>query len=278
MTEIISKNLGKLFSLEDKVILFSGAAGGIGSVLCEGLASVGATVCMCDLQLDGLKKIEEKIKANGGKAESYKIDMLSRESINSVTDEIAKKHGRIDGLVNCAGVNRRLGMIDADEDTFDRIIGVNLKGVFLLSQRVAKYMIENKSGSIVNIGSYNTVMMLGGNGIYGASKSGVAALTRAQSIEWAKYGIRSNILCPGHISTPLTAALWDDPVRSKYMLDRIAMARAGTPEDLLGMTILLLADASAYMSGAMYHVDGGCLAGGQPWDIAPNPDFPKEDN
>ena len=121
--------------------------------------------------------------------------------------------------------------------------------------------------SIMNVASYNSVMMLGGNSVYGMSKSGIAAMTRSQAIEWAKYGFRSNALTPGHISTKLTAQLWDDPYYSKYMLDRIAMARPGYPEDLVGMAVLLASDASAYMSGQLCIVDGGCLAGGQPWEI-----------
>jgi NAD(P)-dependent dehydrogenase (short-subunit alcohol dehydrogenase family) len=261
----VKEKLSELFSLEDKVILLTGAAGGIGSELAKGLAEVGANMALCDLNMDGLKEVEDSIKAEGNLATSFQINMLDLNSIRSCVDAIIEKFGKIDVLINCAGINKRDGCLDMDEETYDRIMGVNLKGVFFLSQEVAKHMVVEKKGSIINIASHNSVMMLGGCGAYGASKSGVAALTRAQAIEWAKHGIRSNALAPGHISTPLTAPLWTDPERSKYLLDRIAMARAGTPRDLLGMVILLASDASSYMTGMMYHVDGGCLAGGQPW-------------
>jgi len=267
MNEKINKKLNQLFSLENKVILMTGAAGDIGSSLSKGLAEVGANMALCDFKKEGLNEIEKEIISKGNQATSFFIDMMDLNSVYSCVDAVINKYGKIDVLINMAGINKREPLLKGDEETFDRIIGVNLKGVYFISQKVAKYMIQEKSGSIINIASYNAVMMLGGNSIYGASKSGIAALTRSQAIEWAKYGIRSNAISPGHISTSLTAPLWDDPVRSKYLLDRIAMARPGKPEDLLGMTILLASDASAYMSGMLYHVDGGCLAGGQPWEL-----------
>ncbi len=267
MNENVCKKLCDMFSLEGKVVVMTGAAGAIGSELSRGLAEVGAEMVLCDLNQERLDELAEEIKGAGGKAVAKKLNLLNISEIEPCVKEIVEECGKIDVLINMAGINKRQALFDGDEETFDRIIGVNLKGAYFMSQAVAENMKENKNGSIINVASYNAVMMLGGNCIYGASKSGVAALTRSQAIEWAKYGIRSNALSPGHISTVLTAPLWDDPVRSKYMLDRIAMARPGKPEDLLGMTVLLASDASAYMSGMLYHVDGGCLAGGQPWEI-----------
>lgn len=267
MKEQVNEKLNKLFSLEGKVIIMTGAAGAIGSSLAKGMAEVGAKMVLCDYNAEGLKKVEDEIKSNGNQATSIVLNVLDLNSIKNCVAQTINQFGKIDVLANIAGINKRVPLLDGDEETFDRILGVNLKGVYFISQEVAKHMKNAGTGSIINVASYNAVMMLGGNGVYGASKSGIAALTRAQAIEWAKYGIRSNALSPGHISTPLTAPLWTDPVRSKYMLDRIAMGRPGTPEDLLGMTILLASDASSYMSGMLYHVDGGCLAGGQPWEI-----------
>lgn len=270
MTVNINKKLNELFSLEGKNALVTGAAGAIGGEMARSLAQCGAKLALVDYNIDGLKEVERQIEAFGGEAISVQTDLLKLDSINACVQSVIEAFGHIDVLINCAGINKRIGMLDGDEATFDRIVGVNLKAVYFMSQAVARHMVKQKSGSVINICSYNAVMMLGGNGIYGATKSGVAALTRAQAIEWAQYGIRSNAIAPGHISTPLTQPLWTDPVRSKYMLDRIAMARPGTPEDLIGMTILLASDASQYMSGMMYHVDGGCLAGGQPWPYDTN--------
>lgn len=267
MNQMVCEKLCELFSLENKVIVMTGAAGSIGSTLAKGMAQAGGTMVLCDLDVVKLEELEKEIREAGGEAVSIPLDLLDMDSISQCVARAAEKCHKIDVLVNMAGINKRQALFNGDEETFDKIIGVNLKGAYFMSQAAAGIMKEKGGGSIINVASYNAVMMLGGNCIYGATKSGIAALTRSQAIEWAKYGIRSNALSPGHISTPLTAPLWDDPVRSKYMLDRIAMNRPGYPEDLLGMSVLLASDASAYMSGMLYHVDGGCLAGGQPWEI-----------
>ena len=142
---------------------------------------------------------------------------------------------------------------------------VNLKGVFFISQAVAHYMKRQSSGSIINIGSHNTGWVLGGCSVYGATKSGLYSLTKSMSVEWAKYNIRANCVSPGHIKTALTTVTWEHPERSKYLLDRIAMNRPGYPEDITGVCLLLASDASAYITGCEYRVDGGYISGGQPW-------------
>ena len=215
----VNVKLKELFSLEGKVILITGAAGGIFSEVSRGMAQVGGRMALCDFNMEGLKAVEDEIQGFGGEAKSFAVDMTSLESIHACVDQVVEAYGRIDVLVNGAGINKRVKLLNGDEETFDRIVAVNLKGVHFLSQEVAKHMKE------------------------------------------------TNAIGPGHISTPLTAPLWTDPVRSKFLLDRIAMNRPGEPKDLLGIAILLASDASGYMSGMMYHVDGGCLAGGQPWDI-----------
>lgn len=274
--EMITNTLLKLFSLENKVIIATGAAGAIGSEIAKCYADLGAKVVIADFNEEAMAEVEKEIKERGGECTCMKLELPKEDSINQVVDDTIAKYGRIDVLANIAGINKRTLMTNGAEETFDRIIGVNLKGSYLISIKVAKEMIklnetlpeeEKVHLSIMNVASYNSVMMLGGNSVYGMSKSGVAAMTRSQAIEWAKYGFRSNALTPGHISTKLTTQLWDDPYYSKYMLDRIAMARPGYPEDMLGMAVLLASDASAYMSGQLCIVDGGCLAGGQPWEI-----------
>lgn len=274
--DAINKTLNGLFSLENKVILMTGGAGAIGSEIAKCYANLGAKLVIADVNEDNMNTVGNEIRGNGGEVTLMKLDLPDEDSINKVVDKTIEKYGRIDVLANIAGMNKRILMTNGAEKTFDKIIGVNLKGTYLISIKVAKEMIklnetlpEGKKVhlSIMNVASYNSVMMLGGNSVYGMSKSGIAALTRSQAIEWAKYGFRSNALTPGHISTKLTAQLWDDPYYSKYMLDRIAMARPGYPSDMLGMAVLIASDASSYMSGQLCIVDGGCLAGGQPWEI-----------
>ncbi len=259
-------NLKKMFSLEDKVIVMTGAAGGIGAALSKGMAGVGAILCNCDVNEKGLALLKDETIQEGGKAESYIMDVSNKGSIQAAVGAILEKFGRIDVLVNVAGINRREGFLDVKEETYDRIMDINLKSVFLVTQAVVPAMMKAHSGSIINVGSHNATAMLGGCSVYGATKSGVVALTRSMAVEWAEWGIRANAVSPGHFLTPLTQVTWDHPTRGNYLRDRIAMRRPGYPDELLGIMVLLASDASSYMSGSNYVVDGGCLCGGMPWD------------
>ena len=265
MVVSVAQSLKNLFSLENKVILLTGAAGGIGRVLAEGFASVGATVALCDLDVTKLERIADKIIDGAGKARCYPLDLTEMGGVKTCVDAVMADYGRIDVLVNCAGINVREGFLDVKESTYDRIMNVNLKGMYFITQEVAKYMIKEKRGNILNIASHNSVGMLGGCSVYGASKSAVTALTRSMAVEWARHGIRANALAPGHILTELTTVTWEHPERSQYLRERIAMERPGNPEELLGVAVMLVSDASSYITGSMIHVDGGCLAGGAPW-------------
>ena len=265
MSLSIGQSLEKLFSLENKVVLLTGATGGIGSVLAEGFASAGALVALCDLSIEKMEILAQRIKENSGSASCYQLNLLAMSSIKDCVQAVLADYGRIDVLVNCAGINIREGFLDVEEATYDKIMDINLKGMYFISQEVAKHMMVNKKGNILNIASHNSVGMLGGCSVYGASKSGVAALTRSMAVEWAQYGIRANALAPGHILTELTTVTWENPKRSSYLRERIAMERPGKPEELLGIAIMLISDSSSYITGSMIHVDGGCLAGGSPW-------------
>ncbi len=263
---LVESNLKKLFSLEDKIVVMTGAAGGIGAALSKGMAGAGAVMCNCDVSEKGLALLEKEIAAEGGQARSYIMNVTDSASIQASIDAIVGEFGRIDVLVNVAGINKREGLMDVKEETYDRIMDINLKSVFFVTQAVVPSMMKAHSGSIINIGSHNATAMLGGCSVYGATKSGVVALTRSMAVEWAEWGIRANAVSPGHILTPLTQVTWDHPTRGDYLRDRIAMRRPGNPEELLGIVVLLASDASSYMSGCNYVVDGGCLCGGMPWD------------
>lgn len=255
-----------VFGLQGKTILISGAAGGIGSAISEGLAYAGAEVALCGRSVEKCQALADQIIANGGKASCHRLDVTDIASIHGCVDNVVAKYGKIDVLFNVAGINKREGILDVTEETYDRIMNTNLKGVFMLSQAVAREMYKRKNGNIVNIGSHNDEGMLGGCSVYGATKSGVVALTRSMAVEFAQYGIRANAISPGHILTELTQVTWDHPTRAPWLRERIAMQRPGKPEELVGMSIMLASDASSYMTGQAYHVDGGCLCGGSPWE------------
>lgn len=258
--------LQSLFGLEGKTILVTGAAGGIGAAISRGLARAGAVVALCGRSLDKCSALAEEIRREGGAASAHRLDVSDVASIQPCVDEVVRQYGKIDVLFNIAGINKREGLLDVEESTYDRIMDTNLKGVFFVSQAVAREMYRHKSGNIINIGSHNDEGMLGGCSVYGAAKSGVVALTRAMAVELAQYGIRCNAISPGHILTDLTQVTWDHPTRSVWLRDRIAMKRPGTPDELVGMAIMLASDSSSYMTGQAYHVDGGCLCGGAPWE------------
>lgn len=263
---MVESYLDKLFSLKGKTALFTGAAGGIGSEVAMGLARAGAYVALCDISEGKMAETKQTILENGGQAESFVMDVTDRQSIDRCVQEVAGMNGRIDILFNCAGINKREGLADVKEATYDKIMSVNLKGVFLVSQAVAPYMKKQGKGSIINIGSHNTGAVLGGCGVYGATKCGILSLTRSMAVEWAKYNIRANCVSPGHIKTALTTVTWENGERADYLLDRIALNRPGYPEDIVGTCVLLASEASGYITGCEYRIDGGCMCGGRPWN------------
>lgn len=262
-----SAYLNSIFGLNGKVIVVTGAAGGIGSAISRALASAGAQVVLCGRHLEKCQALADEITERiGGAASAHMLDVADLNSIQNCVDEVIARYGRIDVLFNVAGINKREGLLDVTPETYDRIMDINLKGVFFMSQAVAREMYRRKSGNIINIGSHNDTGMLGGCSVYGASKSGVIALTRSMAVEFAQYGIRCNAISPGHILTELTQVTWDHPTRGDYLRERIAMGRPGEPDELAGMAVMLASDASSYMTGQAFHVDGGCLCGGKPWE------------
>ncbi len=258
--------LQSIFGLEGKTILITGAAGGIGSAIGQGLANAGAEVALCGRTLSKCQVLADQINADGGRASAHQLDVADQTSIRRCVAEVVAMYDKIDVLFNVAGINKREGLLDVEERTYDHIMNTNLKGLFFVSQAVAREMYKQGGGNIVNIGSHNDEGMLGGCSVYGAAKSGVIALTRAMAVEFAQYGIRANAISPGHILTDLTQVTWDHPTRAPWLRERIAMKRPGLPEELVGMAILMASDASSYMTGQAYHIDGGCLCGGAPWE------------
>ena len=262
--------LQSLFGLDGKTILITGAAGGIGAAISRGLARAGGEVALCGRTVEKCQSLAAEILSEGGKASAHYLDVANTATIQPCVDEVVQQYGKIDVLFNVAGINKREGLLDVEEFTYDRIMNTNLRGLFFVSQAVAREMYKRKSGNIINIGSHNDEGMLGGCSVYGAAKSGVVALTRSMAIEFAQYGIRCNAISPGHILTELTQVTWEHPTRAPWLRERIAMKRPGTPEELVGMAIMLASDASVYMTGQAYHIDGGCLCGGAPWEYDTN--------
>lgn len=255
------QSLVDLFGLENKIALVTGSSSGIGRALAEGLAGAGATVALAARSEQRLGEVREAIIAAGGQAESFPIDLERQEAPAELTKAVAERFGRIDILVNCAGMNRRQPAEDVSPEHYDTIMAVNLRSAFFLSQAVQPLMVAQGGGKIISIGSLTVSLALAHVSVYGMSKSALAQMTRTLAVEWAKHNIQVNCLCPGFIATDLTRALWDDPKRNRWIMERIPADRPGRPHDLVGMGIFLAAPASDYVTGQAIYVDGGFTAG-----------------
>lgn len=253
---IKKKNVFDLFSLEGKAAVCTGAARGIGQMTAVGLAGAGASVALLDIA--DTEQTREMIVNNGGKAISVYCDLAELEAEGEhILSKIYNEFGSIDILVNCGGITYRSEAIDYPLSKFDRTLDINLRAVFILSKLAAGYMKDSGGGKIINMAS--ALSFQGGRLVcaYAASKGGVAQLTKAFANEWAKYNINVNALAPGYINTALNAAIVNDPVRSKNVMERLPAGRWGEPSDFIGTTIFLCSPASDYITGHVLCVDGG---------------------
>jgi 2-dehydro-3-deoxy-D-gluconate 5-dehydrogenase len=248
-----------LFKLNGKVAFVTGAGQGLGQGMAIALADAGADIASLDRI--GCDATCESIRALGRRYHESVVDLrdASIADLNLVVARIVKEFGHIDILVNNAGTIRRTPAIDFPEPDWDDVLQINLKAAFFLSQAVARVMMSQRSGKIINIASM--LSFQGGINVpsYTAAKSGLAGITRALANEWAKHGINVNAIAPGYMATDNTSALRADPDRSKSILGRIPAGRWGTPDDLKGAVVFLASSASDYMCGAILPVDGGWL-------------------
>ena len=244
----------QLFSLENKVAIITGAARGNGLAIAEGLANFGAITYFVDI-LEG--------KVTGKNRFFVKGDITNDEGMRELINMIMATQGKINILVNNAGIAKASPSADCSLDTWDENLNVNLRAHFALSQLVARQMIVQKTGgSIINITSVSAHFGFSDNPAYAASKGGLSALTRALAKDWAKYGIRVNNICPGYIHTAMTEKSFNDQELYKERMDRVMIKRYGEPEDLVGAAVFLASDASSYITGSDIFVDGGWSASG----------------
>ncbi|HZP83968.1 MAG TPA: glucose 1-dehydrogenase [Chthonomonadaceae bacterium] len=256
----------RLFSLEGRAALITGASGGIGRALAVALAEAGAIVGLHGTNRSRLEETQQHVEEAGGQAVALPAELSDVDACRRLIAEAHAQLGRLDILVNCAGMNRRQPIAEVQPETFDTIVAVNLRSAYFLSQAAHPIMRAQGGGKILNIGSMNSHVGLGHLSVYGITKSALMQLTKTMAVEWARDNIQVNCLAPGFIMTPLTAGpLWGDPHKKAWLLARIPARRPGTPEDLVGAALLLVSDASAYITGHTLNVDGGFLAGGT-WD------------
>lgn len=247
-----------LFDLTGKTAVVTGAGRGLGEAIALGLARAGADVALVTNRTPA-DKTADSVRALGRKAITIQADIADRTKLAGIIERTVDELGRIDVLVNNAGIIRRTPAAEHSYEDWQDVLDVNLNSVFLLSQLAGKHMIEQGSGKIINIASMLSYQ--GGINVpgYTSSKHAVAGLTKALASEWAGKGLQVNAIAPGYMSTDNTEALRDDPVRSTQILQRIPAGRWGTSEDLIGPAVFLASAASDYMNGHILAVDGGWL-------------------
>jgi len=254
--------LQRLFSLDGKTALVTGSSSGIGQRLAIGLAEAGAVVAVHGRDQGRINETCSMIGNFSGKSIPLCADLVNIDSCQNLVADAHKALGRIDILINCAATNRRKPINEVTEDDFDTIVSVNLKSVYFLSQAVYPIMRSQGGGKIVHIGSINIFYGLDTVSVYGLTKGGVGQLTKVMAIEWADDNIQVNSITPGFIITPLTKPLLSDEKKYQWLKNRIPLRRLGNPDELVGMAILLSSDASSYITGQNFTIDGGFLAGG----------------
>jgi NAD(P)-dependent dehydrogenase (short-subunit alcohol dehydrogenase family) len=253
-----------LFSLEGRVAIVTGAAGGIGRWLAAGLGAAGAAVLATDLDEPGLAELEAALAGAEIDAAGLVLDLADDDAADRVVNAALERFGAVHVVVNNAAVNRRMPMTDMEPATWDWIVRVNLRLPYFLSQRAARTMIEQgEGGSIVSISSLNVGYALEQVSVYGLAKAGLSQLTRHMALEWAEHGIRANAIAPGFMDTPLAAPVWADRELNRWILNRVPMERPGHPAELVGACLLLASDAGSFLTGQTLFVDGGAHAGGR---------------
>jgi NAD(P)-dependent dehydrogenase (short-subunit alcohol dehydrogenase family) len=250
-----------MFSLAGKYAVVVGGTSGIGRAIALGLASAGANVVASSRSQQAVNTLANCLEALGSKTLRVSSDVLDRGSLQHLHDAVLSAFGRIDILVNSAGITKKIPTIDCSEELWQSIMNVNLNGTLRSCQIFGETMLKQQTGRVINIASLSTFVAFHEVAAYGASKAAVGALTRSLAVEWAPHGVCVNAIAPGIFPTDLNRELLDSP-RGHELIMRTPMARFGTVDEVVGAAIFLSSDESAFTTGQIIAVDGGFLASG----------------
>ena len=251
--------------LSGRVALVTGASSGLGTQFAKTLASAGAAVVLAGRRIERLKTLRAEIEGSGGDAHVVELDVTDHDSIKSAVAHAETEMGTIDILVNNSGVSTTQKLVDVTEDDYDYIFNTNTRGSFFVAQEVGKRMLARAKGSapgtftggrIVNIASMAGLKVLGQIGVYCMSKAAVIHMTRAMALEWGRHGINVNAICPGYIDTEINHHHWQTE-QGKRLIDMLPRKRIGNPQDLDSVLMMLCANESHFINGAVIQADDG---------------------
>jgi NAD(P)-dependent dehydrogenase (short-subunit alcohol dehydrogenase family) len=249
-------------NLKEKVAVVTGASSGLGARFAKVLAAAGANVVLAARRVDRLKELRAEIEAAGFAAHVTQLDVSQLDSIVAAVDDVERSVGQIDILVNNSGVSNTARLVDVTPADFEQVFDINVRGAFFMAQEVARRMIVHAKsnggfrGRIINIASVAGLRVLPQIGVYCMSKAAVVQMTKAQALEWGRYGINVNAICPGYIRTEINEEYWDTEGGAK-LLQMLPRRRLGQAADLDGLLLLLAADESQFINGAVITADDG---------------------
>ncbi len=247
----------ELFNLEGRVAVVAGSSGGIGKAIALALAAHGADLLLAGRNPDKTRQAAEEVAASGRRVVSCGLEITSRDSAETMAETALKELGRIDILVNSAGLNIRKEVLSISDEDWDQVLTTNLKGVLYCCQAVGRHMVKQQYGKIINIASISSLLGHPARGAYAASKGGLIQLTRVMATEWAPHHVNVNAISPSAVDTPFIDGLKKDRHRLDRELERIPLGRIAVPEDVAGAAVFLASRASDFITGQNLFIDGG---------------------
>jgi NAD(P)-dependent dehydrogenase (short-subunit alcohol dehydrogenase family) len=247
----------ELFLLTGKIAIVTGGGSGIGRRVAIAFSEFGAKLVIADIDKKAADLVVSEIKAKGGEAFATRMDVTNPDEVDEMVNAAASAFGRIDILFNNAGISIRCPAESFSLEDWNKIIAVNLTGMFVCAQAVGRVMIKQGGGKIINTASVSAKLGHPGNLAYAAAKHGVVGMTKVMAVEWGKYGVSVNCIGPGVIKTPMTMKAFTDPGQYQELVKRVPLGRLGEPDDIVGAVVFLASEASNYVTGQTIYIEGG---------------------